>query len=1008
MKKIAVILFLMAALCFRGHSQSAIVRDFRPACDSLNSMLNERAGIQGKLRLKAVMKRGKVLDFYFTESLSDHPLRKGDAAWFRKKLRELFPDKWKGYSVGSICTKQIPLERLETHGLGFSGTPASPLSKSGSRHPVPVRELGGMEHEKGLSGNTIAVWNSHGMYFDCSEGRWQWQRPCLFSTVEDLYTSGYVLSFLVPMLENAGAYVMMPRERDLQTNEVVADNDPCYGGRGTAVYSETGTWSSAGTGFADVSQTYGGHDNPFAAGTARKAQCMAADAKGTAARAEWRPEIPERGEYAVYVSYKTLPESTDAAHYTVSHLGGKSEFAVNQKIGGGTWIYLGTFEFEKGSQGYVSLSSRMPEGHGTAKGKVVTADAVRFGGGKGNIARGTADSPAVTSGMPRFAEGARYFLQWSGADKSIYSQNDQKNDYKDDFMSRGDWVDWISGGSAMNPGKEGKGIPVDLAIGFHSDAGITPNDSIIGTLAIYTLKSEGRETLPCGENRMTSRQFADMVQSQAVHDIKALHEPQWTRREIWDRGYRESRTPSSPSMLLELLSHQNFADMKYGLDPAFRFTVSRAVYKGMLKYLAERYGRPYSVQPLPVSAAGVSFGKNGTVSVSWEETDDPAEPTAAAKGYILYTRVDDGGFDSGKIIRNTKKSGGRHSTEVRIEPGHIYSFRIVAYNDGGISFPSETVCAGIPDGHTAEEEKVLVVNNFSRISGPAFFDTPQYAGFDAGTDRGVAYMRDMTYIGDMYEFRRDAEWLSNDNPGFGASWSDYAGKINAGNNFDYPYVHGKAIMKTGRPFFSCSSGAFLADEEFMKDAWSIDLICGKQVSTPSGPGSGSISFEVFSESMQDAIRSFTSGGGNVLVSGAYIGTDIWDSVYPVEKDGTATEKAKSFATGVLGYKWIRNRGTKTGLAEYAACSQMNAGQGDSIEFHTAPNPYCYCAESPDAIAPAGNGNVFMKYSGTGLPAAVCHRGYGYRTVCVGFPIETVKNEDDIYNIISATFEFFRQ
>ena len=50
-------------------------------------------------------------------------------------------------------------------------------------------------------------------------------------------------------------------------------------------------------------------------------------------------------------------------------------------------------------------------------------------------------------------------------------------------------------------------------------------------------------------------------------------------------------------MLLELLSHQNFADMRYGLDPSFRFDVSRAVYKGVLRYLASQYATDYVVQP---------------------------------------------------------------------------------------------------------------------------------------------------------------------------------------------------------------------------------------------------------------------------------------------------------------------------------------------------------------------------------------------------------------------------
>lgn len=51
----------------------------------------------------------------------------------------------------------------------------------------------------------------------------------LFGTVEDLYTQSYVLPLLVPMLENAGAYVMIPRERDLSVHELIIDRDgpPC-------------------------------------------------------------------------------------------------------------------------------------------------------------------------------------------------------------------------------------------------------------------------------------------------------------------------------------------------------------------------------------------------------------------------------------------------------------------------------------------------------------------------------------------------------------------------------------------------------------------------------------------------------------------------------------------------------------------------------------------------------------------------------------------------------------
>ena len=57
----------------------------------------------------------------------------------------------------------------------------------------------------------------------------------------------------------------------------------------------------------------------------------------------------------------------------------------------------------------------------------------------------------------------------------------------------------MSGGSEVNPDQEGRNIPFDLSFALHTDAGCTPNDSTIGTLAIYTLKSENRRKLPSGE-----------------------------------------------------------------------------------------------------------------------------------------------------------------------------------------------------------------------------------------------------------------------------------------------------------------------------------------------------------------------------------------------------------------------------------------------------------------------------------------------------------------------------
>ncbi len=1012
MNRIIIILGLIFGLSLSSAAQSAIVKEFQPVCDSLNAMVIERVGVTGELKLRNVMRRGQSLDFYFTESLGDYPWNAEDAKWFKSQLKSLFPENYRKYSLGAIYSRKTRLDNHITNDLGFDGKPAAfkhrkkPQNNSNSL----VRRLDGHEFSKGLKDRNIAVWQSHGRYFDQATGSWIWQRPPLFQTIEDMFTQSFVLPYLVPMLENAGAYVLMPRERDTQTTEIIADfdtHDPVYG---VSSYEEKGKWKDAGTGFAAAKATYEGTENPFVTGKARKIETVA-NGTSNEATALWRPDFPQRGEYAVYISYKSLPESSTAAKYTVRHLGGSSEFIVNQKIGGGTWIYLGTFEFGEGTEGAVTLSNRTPEGYRHKAGSVVTADAVKFGGGMGNIARKISDSEdvAIVSGLPRSAEGARYWLQWSGADSTLFSQNEHKDDYKDDYMSRGDWVEWISRGSYMNPSKKkGLGIPVDLTFGFHSDAGITPNDSIVGTLAIYTLASEGKEKLPGGESRMTSREFANLVQSQIVNDVRREFNPEWTRRSIWDRSYRESRTPSSPSMLLELLSHQNFADMKYGLDPTFRFTVSRAVYKGMLKYLSNRYGEEYAVQPLPVQNLGIRFAAEDVTTysavLSWKETEDPVEPTAKASGFILYTRLDDGGFDTGRKVSATMDDMGTYSTELSLEKGHIYSFRIAAANEGGRSFPSETVSIGMPTEGSLEK-KVLIVNNFDRVSGPAFIDTPTYAGFDNRLDSGVPHIKDIAFVGETHEFRRNAGFITNDNPGFGASHDDYAGRYVAGNTFDYPYVHGKSIMKAGYPFYSCSNESFASDSTFVQGAWAADLVCGKQVTTVVG-SKPEQKFSIFPYEMQNRLKEFTASGGHVLISGANIATDVWDGIYPVQIDKTYRAATKKFVTETLGYQWVRNSASRSGEVR----GIEDGAQAGMMEYHNETNSETYCVESPDGISPVSSetGSTFMVYPDSRISAGVLYEGKGYRTVSLGFPIETLKNEKDIDSVINITLEFFNR
>jgi hypothetical protein len=307
---------------------------------------------------------------------------------------------------------------------------------------------------KGLAGRHLTVWASHGSYYDITAARWQWQRPTLFATNEDLFTQTIVVPYLIPMLERAGAVVFTPRERDWQRHEVIVDNDDHHNLFG---YQERGyrqPWQDTGQkGFAWHAGHYIDGENPFEAGTARMSETTTSKSKYSTII--YQPSIPEEGRYAVYVSYQTVEGSIDDAHYTVWHKGEQTEFRVNQLMGGSTWVYLGTFDFDKGCNEWncVTLTNQSRHRNG-----IVTADAVRFGGGMGNIERG-----GIVSGLPRCLEGARYYCQWAGMPFEVYSSKSGQNDYADDINVRSLTENLLAGGSCYVPNREGRHVPMELS-----------------------------------------------------------------------------------------------------------------------------------------------------------------------------------------------------------------------------------------------------------------------------------------------------------------------------------------------------------------------------------------------------------------------------------------------------------------------------------------------------------------------------------------------------------------
>jgi hypothetical protein len=801
---------------------------------------------------------------------------------------------------------------------------------------------------QGLAGRHVALWPSHGWYYEASRGTWEWQRAHLFTTIEDVLPASIVLPYLAPMLERAGAVVLMPRERDTQTDEAVVDADTprgVDGRRGTA--EETGDWRPGGVGYSHLA-TVRTTQNPFTSGTAR----VATTALVPTARTTWTADLAAPGEYAVTVAYTSAPDRATDARYTITHAGGTTRVAVNQRIGGGTWVRLGTFRFAPG-RARVTLSNES-----AVPGQTVSADAVRWGGGMGSVQRG-----GDTGGRPRWTEAARYYAQFAGMPDSVYSPepDDRGDDYKDDYKGRGEWVNALLA----------RGVPVDVSLALHTDAGLTTDSTAVGTLAIYSSRTlDGDTAFPDGRPRRVNRDFAARLQTQIVSDVRALYDPRWTQRELRDRDYSEAARPDVPAALIELLSHQNLTDIRFALDPRFRHDVARALYKGIGRFLAGQRRVPFVVQPLAPDGLSALFDAAGNVVVRWEPVADPLEPSAAADGAVVYTRVGKGGWDGGRAVRGTEA--------VLTAPpvGVVLSVRVASVNAGGESEPSETLAVGRSAG-----PPVLVVAGFDRVAAPEIFEVPEASGVRgvAGVrgDDGVPDVAELSYVGEQTDFAMASVYRDDDRPGHGASRGEAAGLPVAGNTHDFVAVHGRALLAAGRSFVSASDEA--VERGAVPLAGTVDLLLGEERTTPA-PGwrpTRAPDFEALPAAMRARLAAHLQNGGMLILSGAR-----WAG------DAARSPGGAAFLRDALGV-----RALAPAPSDGVVSGPMLSAP---VAFNTLRRADLYAVEATDALDAAGDGEVVLTVGTRG--AGVVRRG---RTVTLAFPIEALLTDEDRAAVIVA-------
>ncbi|HBP17344.1 MAG TPA: hypothetical protein DEA08_06085 [Planctomycetes bacterium] len=491
-----------------------------------------------------------------------------------------------------------------------------------------------------LSGKTVVLSPGHGRML--RNGAWAWQRPLLHEIREDIHTNEIMIEVVQRYLVGAGCRVESCRERSFQTAEKLVD-DPAA--------AASGTWTPS----TNVNAFFG------------SGYRWARSSANESATLTFTPDLPRAGRYPVYVWFTQGSDRARDALYRVHHSGGVSEVRLPQHVMGNHWRFLGEWHFPAGQAGKVVLSNQ-----GSDPTKVVVGDGVRFGGGVG------------PSGLPRWREGAKAFLTHKGFNTTL-----------GEVTIRSTYATWLAGNDPSR-------WRSDWAyVSLHTNAGGGQ-----GTSA-YSFGNGHGGVGPAGYHTtnpsplyLASDGLRNSINRQIVSDVQASFDPAWRDRGTHVANFGELReTRNMPSTLVELAFHDHAGDAARLRDAGFREVAGRAIYKGILRH----FDPNATVSPLPPRGLRLTNLGGGRLEITWQETLDPLEPSAAPSAYKVYLSSDGFGFDDGTEVSST-----RHELSGLREGQRVF-VKVSAKNSGG-----EGLATPVGGARIGEPQGTLLVDGFDR------------------------------------------------------------------------------------------------------------------------------------------------------------------------------------------------------------------------------------------------------------------------------------------------------
>jgi hypothetical protein len=261
-------------------------------------------------------------------------------------------------------------------------------------------------------------------------------------------------------------------------------------------------------------------------------------------------------------------------------------------MGGGTWVNLGTFDFDKGDNLYncvmlTNQSRKTWHGNGRCREVRPVAWAISH----------EVVSPADIPGPSR----GTLLRPMGRAPYDVYGGREAPTTMPTTSIPGRACSHWLAGGSVYVPTLEGKKVPIELSLAVHSDAGYAKDGA---GLIVHWPSAPPTSTTPTGFGHLQNvvKTAGRAVVCRASHATSATIQGLGTRY-LWDRNYSETRCPRCRQPIIETMSHQNFPDMRRGQDPNFKFDLARSLYKTIVRYVNEMHGRLRSSPPLHPSTS---------------------------------------------------------------------------------------------------------------------------------------------------------------------------------------------------------------------------------------------------------------------------------------------------------------------------------------------------------------------------------------------------------------------